>query len=774
MLENYFKLLLCFGLMFIGFAAFSSEELLIPQIGHPPQIDGKFDESEWAEASCASGFINTSDEWSFPQTSAYIGINGEHLYFAFKCFSFELGKITAVKYKNDSRKIFSGDSVELFLAAERNGKTYYHMAFNPAGSAYSAKCGEKRDESWNPELKVAAGITDNAWILEGRLPLKSIGAKNEPGAKWKLNFCRNNKGVPASWTGQKDFNVKKLMGNALTVEKALFDYSLESLNLKSGMQIILRNHQGKDTACKLELSYAGKKDLHSYVLKPKEIKKISDIPLLPSAKGRKIELKVSGKGFKYEKEAYIILCKILSIRPDYYYYYPGSEKLNAEVKNYLAKGSSIEISLYSSDDKKPLQKMDIKAFDKAFALNIKGLPLGRYVLKSRLLDKNGSTLEEDDKVFFIKERFENLKLPEKQEIELNNCIINMNGKPFFPLMISASPPDYISNCFNAAYAPKSAMTNSLGLGVCGVPTKLKRKPFLFRQLPDDKKTRKTISAYLKKTSGGNYLFRRIEYEAQIPLFRKDKETLIPLQNGEEYFKINRLVRKITPETLTSIQTDKQEKIREFKNCADIIEVASYASSYAKEPLENMARDIEFARSEIGDKPLIWWIGASIPKPEFRNAANIRAASYMAVMNGANGIIYHNGHGGVPASRTRLWSIFPELVKEIEFIYPIITTGEKMPDEIKTKNKDLKIVVRKHEGTTYIFALNPTLFTIREKIFLNQKNGKALVLFENRNLEVIQGCLEDEFTPDEPHVYKILNGRADVTVSGFRGIRTFSQ
>jgi hypothetical protein len=39
--------------------------------------------------------------------------------------------------------------------------------------------------------------------------------------------------------------------------------------------------------------------------------------------------------------------------------------------------------------------------------------------------------------------------------------------------------------------------------------------------------------------------------------------------------------------------------------------------------------------------------------------------------------------------------------------------------------------------------------------MNRKDGKAVVLFENRNLQIKQGCIEDEFTPYEPHVYKVI-------------------
>lgn len=741
--------------MFVGFKAFSIETLILPNASSPPKVDGVFDEKEWSEASCASGFISTKDEWASPQTSAYIELNGEFLYFAFQCRCFEIDKLAPTKHKKDSKKIFGDDSVEFFLTPEYEGKTYYHLAFNFAGSAYSAKCEEKRDEKWNPQLEIATGKTDKVWVIEGRISLKSINAKNEAGKKWKLNFCRNNgRGASSSWTGQHNFNLKELMGNAVIAEKALVDYSLESIQLQSGLRATLRNHQSKAAECKLELSYAGKKILRSFNLCPKECKRLPAIPLA-SAKNRDLGLKIFGDNFKYEKKAFLFFNKLFSILPNSYYYLPSQNKLAAKIGNHLDDGSTIKIRAYSSNSKKPLRQMELRASDSGFSMNIKGLSRGRYVLSAQLLNKNDAMIAEDDRVFFIKEKEECSSLSDKQDIKLDKSIIFMNGKPFFPFMISASPPESITSVFNVKYAKTGLRKNSPSRGACGVPTKLKRKPFTFRELPEDEKTKEAIAAYFKKPSGENHLYRCIEYEAQIPLRHPGKEFSKQLDNSEEYLKIYKCIKEISPQTLTSIQTDNLKKIKDFKNACDIIEAASYFSSYAKDPIRKLGADINSVRKEIGKKPLIWWLGASIPKPCLRDAEKIRAAAYLAAMKGVNGIIYHNGHGGVPASRTRLWSVFRELSKEMETIYPIIALGEKMPYKIQSKNKNINIVARKYERAIYIFALNTIPFTIEGKIILNQKkNAKAPVLFEEREAGIKEGCIEDEFTPYEPHIYKI--------------------
>jgi Carbohydrate family 9 binding domain-like len=751
------KKVLVLGLILIGCQCFASPELKVPLIVSSPVIDGKMDKNEWKDATCASGFISTAKEWALLQTSAYIAVNGQYLYFAFKCQSLGIDKIKAGKYEKDSTKIFGDESVELFLAPEVSSNTYYQIAFNTVGSFYTAKCGDKRDVGWEPKLELATSQSAKNWIAEGRLPLASIGTKNIIGTKWKLNFCRNShisRRQSSSWTGQSHFNDKTLMGSAEITKNAFVDYSLENINIPSGFQLRLRNHQLEKVECEIVAVYSKKEYIYSYSLDSKKAENISSGPLL-SAKGRNVTLKISGNNFKYEKSALLPYYKKFSIIPEFYYFAPPVNKVEVKVDNKIQNTSVIKISLYSSNEKKPLQQMKLKASETDFSIDLKGFPCGRYVLSAQLFDESGKQVAEDDKLIFIKKKPELSALPAKQNIRIENSMLFMNDKPFFPFMTSSNykiGPN-IPACFNVKYGNIGVKNNSFVRGRSGVPVRLRRKPFILYELPDEETVKKRISDFIAKTSNRKTLYRSIQYEAQIPLFRLTKGGLKPLSASAEYFKIYNFIKKISPETLTSIQTDKLGKVNEFANCADIIEVASYSSSYARNPINSISRDIK----QVGDKPLVWWIGASIPSPNARTAENIRAASYLAIMNGVNGIIYHNGHGGVPVSKTRLWSVFPELSHEIEFLYPIIASGKKAADKnVRVKPSEIEFVMRRHEGAIFIIAVNASPVTLQGTFSLSPAlhNGKVKVLFENREIEFKNGKIQDNFTPYETHVYII--------------------
>jgi hypothetical protein len=735
-------------LMLIACQCLSSTTLKIAEIKTAPVIDGKLGKAEWNSAACASAFIDTRQNWPFQQTTAYIALKGKYLYFAFKCQIDDMKKLKTNKYKNDSVRIFSEDPVELFLAPDANSPTYYHLAFNAAGSIYTAKCGSKREPAWNPELKSAVGKSNDCWILECRLPLKEIVAKNVIGQKWRVNFCRNDSALkqPSSWTGQNDFNDKTQMGYAEIAEKPFGDLPFESLNTIDGFQVCLINPHNKPSEFIVTLLCNNKQYKYPYLLKVGESRRASI--KLPTSKDKKLTIKISGNNFNFHKAAFLPYHKGFTITPDFYYLPLATKKLKVKIDNDIRNSAKVKIILRSSG--KTLSEKEIGASVPESEFDISNLPSGRHVLSAFLLDGKGQKIAEDDKVFFTGKKPKLSKLPEKQNFSIKNSLIFMNDKPFFPFMISAlKKTPIVSNCFNVRYGNSGNKKHARPRAGCAIAS-LRRKPFTLYVLANDA----TIRSKIEKIPNRN-AFVNIRYEAQIPLFSSSSGGLKKLKSNTEYTKINKLIKQHSPKTLTSIQTDRLIKVKYFSDCADIIEVASYYSSYAKNPIRNMSKDIQNAKTQAGNKPMLWWLGAAIPSPKFRNAENIRGATYLALMNNVNGIIYHNGHGGVPLSRTRFWSVFNELSHEVEILYPIIMFGKKNKSKLaQSKDSALSYIVRQQKSVNYVIAVNNSAETVSGNFTLPAElhNGTAKVLFEDRVIKIKNNKITDEFTPYEPHVY----------------------
>ncbi|OGV31740.1 MAG: hypothetical protein A2020_05470 [Lentisphaerae bacterium GWF2_45_14] len=715
---------------------FAVESINLPILKDVPAIDGKFSDSEWAKASCASGFIRTGGEWPRVQTSVYLGVDDENLYFAFKCMTGKRFDVLSKKRKDDSTGIFGDESVEFFISPSgKEGESYYHIGINPSNSLYSASCGKARDTSWSPEIKTVCGVSEEYWFAEGRIALASVNLKAVEGKSFFANFGRNvcspeMKGS-SSWTGQADFNDPRLFGKLMIAKFAGFDYSLEDMS-----KIVLRNNGPSALNVLYSLGEEKKSvDVLAFTALPVNIR-------LPEKEMRELTLEISSDGKSFVKKGDLPYVKKLSLVPELFYSPKSAEKIKSSISSIYDNIDRLEIVA----DSFPFHKtFNVNEFE----IDLKEANPGRSVFTLKAFDRNNKLLGEDRAVIYIMEDIPASALPEKQEISLDGNVFMMNGKPFFPFMASDTkdPSQLVADSFNVRFGPHGVRNNAMERGSCGLGTRIDRTRGVVYEIADDEVVKENI----KKTVVSLVFYRQLQYEIQISLRRKSSDEM--LNGSEKYLEYYEYVKKISPETLVSVQIDKMDKIREYTAAADIVEVASRQSSYAKNMIRNLAADIKYAKETVGNKPLVWWLGASIPNPYVRDAESLRAASYISMMHGANGIIYHMGHGGIPLSMTRLWSLFRGLSREMEFLYPIVISGKAvdMPT-VKFNCSEIDFICREFEGDIYIIAVNTSGMVLEPVISINGA-VKVSVLFENREIKSEDGRFKDLFTSYEPHVYR---------------------
>ena len=706
---------------------FASGSINIPILKNMPTIDKKYDGEKWANASCASGFISTDGEWAKLQTSTYLAVDEKYLYFAFKCITGKDFKISSQEREVDSEQIFSDESVELFISPD--GKSYYHIGINASSSVYSAYCGKERNTSWNPEIEISCGVADTFWFAEGRIALESLGLKSVEGKEFSANFGRNirdrrQKGS-SSWTGQTNFNNPQQFGKLIFSKYAGLDYSLENMS-----EIILRNNNLN--AIEVDYSFGG--DKNSVEVKAL---KASYAKLSTANKTGIVTLEISGAGRSFSKEAIIPYEKKLTINPELYYY-PQSK-------------TAIKIVISCLCPNVAVIKMNdmIVSPGKEFEIDLKNAQPGRYVFSAKALDKNNKILAEDKAVIFVFDDSRSSVLPEKQEVKINGKIFMMNGKVFFPFMASNTkdPSPLANDSFNVQYAGHGLRKNAMSRGYCGLGTSIDRKRGVVYEIADDD----AVKVNVRKAVEVPAFYKLLQYEAQIPLRRKSTDEM--LDGPQKYIEYYKFVKEVSPETLVSIQVDHLDRVGDYMAASDIMEVASTQSSYSKNMIRNLASDVKYAKGTIGNKPLVWWLGASIPNPYVREAESLRAASYIAMMHGANGIIYHMGHSGIPQSMTRLWSLFRGLSREMESLYPIVVSGKNTgAGHIGFDDKNIDFICREFEGNIYMIAVNTA--PLSREITFTVNAEKLSVLFENRGLEKKDGKFQDLFTGYEPHVYKL--------------------
>lgn len=723
-------------------------KLQVPLVDKAPSIDGNTAAGEWTGASCASAFTCGDGEWPNFQTSVFLCADTEKLYFAFKCSL--AGEMRAQKRENDSTRIFGDESVELFIMPDEKGKTYYHLAFNAVGSAYSARCAGERDVNWKPEMQVASGKFSGGWLLEGSLPLKDINTTAPIGKIWKMNFGRNSfYKNNSSWTGQKDFNKPELFGSVLISRNAGADFAFDYSPGVHSASLLLRNNRKDDCDFSIDASNAkwtfGKK-----VTVGKSSEKTIFIDNIPSSGD--LRLRLSAPDFQTDRNAHIPQGPQFSATPELYYCGKEQKTLSVNIENLPEKARKMDIVL--SDGEKNLDKKSVSRETKSISFNIAGFPLGRYVISSNSMDENGKLVSSDKKVFFISDISSEKPLPEKQDLRISGPLFMMNGKVFFPLMrtsskTAASPLEKSS--FNVKYGETGSRANAPLFDTCGLPSKVVRIPFTHHRQPADGECFSSMDKAL--STEGNYIFRRLQYELTIKICTPE---LKELDNAAEYKKFYRHIKEKFPGVPVSVQCDHLAKLNDFNGLCDVVEIASWTSSYYKNLIRNFVADITEAKKCAAGKPLIWWIGASIPHHEFRTAENIRAGVYLAVMHGANGIVFHMGHDGIPEARSQLWSVFRGLADEMEFLYPIVVEGKKLDaSEISVDKPEIDCAAFTFEGKIYIIAVNTSTENLQASFKLKQKTASITMPFEkNRKSAMKDGAFSDEFTGYEPHVYTL--------------------
>ena len=192
--------------------------------------------------------------------------------------------------------------------------------------------------------------------------------------------------------------------------------------------------------------------------------------------------------------------------------------------------------------------------------------------------------------------------------------------------------------------------------------------------------------------------------------------------------------------------------------ADIVEVAYKRSSFAQRLIPNLVRDLEEIKGVLQEgQPFFFWIGSSIHRPELRSAEDIRCATYLALLYGAAGIVYHMGHDGVPVEDTRHWSVYPGLSREVDEVFAILATEQEEPPPAITVSPDsIDYRVRRVDGRVVLVAVN-TADTLVEAAVSIGNAHRVVLPFESRVIEADDSGFTDSFTAYEPHVYTCTPG-----------------
>ena len=697
-------------------AVASGEKLLaVGPTSKPPAMDGELNDRCWRDAAVVSGFIRINGKPPTEQTTAYITYDDANIYIAFSCNENAPDKLTANANQRDSDGIFGDDNVELFLDTNCDRATYYHFAINSAGAYYEAYCdlrdGESiRKEDWDPDWEVRTRIGTRSWTAEIRIPFVSLGvAAPDRAAGWGVNFCRSWRLAPpgefSTWAGPVGFNRPKEFGLAVFGVAA-------------------------DTA---EFAQAAKR--------------IADLAKGASGREPKIEL-----------------------RMDRYYYTPDAAGMQIHVATKTDGRADLKIEIRQDANTRPVAAREIPLVEGTdeyeCSLDMTDWALGRYVVSAHLRDEKGATLQSAHRIF-IKKKFDPAPAsPSALNATIrSDGIILLQGKPFCPFggagWSPASP--LAKDSFNlATYGDLGSLSiaKPLAWPRLNLPWVTRTDTETFILMPEKEKMYADLrKEVLARKSDPSLLCRLLKYEAHLPMYRGTVENRIAIDNVQECREINQFVKSVDPYHLTSIHVDRPRYLADYKDVADVVEVAYWTSSYAPSLIPNLRRDLEKVRAVIGPgRAFRFWIGSTIPSAEKRSAEEIRCACYLTLMYGAAGIGFNMGHGGLDPSFTRHWSVYPGLYRELMELFPILTMLQQEPlPEITIDPPEVDYCVRKRDGRLFLIAVNTSNRLINATVSIADRSlirNRIELPFENREIKPVGSGFTDTFTAFEPHVYRL--------------------
>ncbi len=160
---------------------------------NPPVIDGVLDDPAWDQIAWSSSFLQREpEEGKQPkfQTQFKILYDDRYLYFGVLSLDSEPDKIVKRLSRRDG---YEGDWVEVSIDSYHDLRTAFSFNLTAAGvkgEKMISNDGQNIDKSWNPIWFAKAGLNEQGWVAELKIPLSQLRFGNDKEQIWGLQVIR--------------------------------------------------------------------------------------------------------------------------------------------------------------------------------------------------------------------------------------------------------------------------------------------------------------------------------------------------------------------------------------------------------------------------------------------------------------------------------------------------------------------------------------------------------------------------------------------------------
>jgi hypothetical protein len=177
----------------IEIPAEKARPVTVPKMATAITVDGRLDEEAWKDAAVFKDFYQTSPGDNIAPskpTEVLMMYDEKHLYVAFKCWD-EKDKIRATLAKRDN--VFGEDNVRMWLDTYNDQRRAYILGFNPFGIQQDGIYTEGRGPDFSVDIVMESKgvIEDWGWVVEVKIPFKSLRYSAGKGKMWGFNAARN-------------------------------------------------------------------------------------------------------------------------------------------------------------------------------------------------------------------------------------------------------------------------------------------------------------------------------------------------------------------------------------------------------------------------------------------------------------------------------------------------------------------------------------------------------------------------------------------------------
>ncbi len=176
-----------------GGVASARDAISIRRVDTPPAIDGVFGANEWSGAAKTElAYQKEPQENDKPteRTDVYLAYDRENLYFAFYAFDSNPAAIRAPISKRDN--VTLDDFVSIWLDTYDDRRRTYAFRFNPLGVQEDGifTPGDTGNLSWDGVLDSKGALTPEGYVVEIRIPFKTLRYQINEKKTWGLHLFR--------------------------------------------------------------------------------------------------------------------------------------------------------------------------------------------------------------------------------------------------------------------------------------------------------------------------------------------------------------------------------------------------------------------------------------------------------------------------------------------------------------------------------------------------------------------------------------------------------